>query len=111
MKYKILSVILLALVMKAKAAPGITNNTYSQLTISNMFYTNRIALQTADSNISYQATNNYVALSNSYFALSNMFFTYTNGTISSNILVISPGPRTNSVNITNGTLRGVVPVP
>lgn len=104
MKYKILSVILLALAMKAKAAPGITNNTYSQLTISNMLYTNRIALQTADSNINYLTTNNFVVLS-------NMFFTYTNGTISSNILVISPGPLTNSVNITNGTLRGVVPIP
>lgn len=111
MKHKILTAILLAFATYVSAAPGSTNSVYSQTTISNMFYTNRIALELATSNVNYLTTNNFITLSNNSVAVSNMFFAYTNGTISSNILVIVPGSLTNSINITNGTLRSVTPVP
>lgn len=112
MKLKILGAILFALTLNSYAAPGYTNSVYSQLTISNMFYTNRIALQLATSNVNYMTTNNYFVLSNltvSY--VSNALYSVTNGNISTNIAVIVPGSLTNRINVTNGAVRSITVLP
>lgn len=108
MKLKLLIVALAALVSNAEAAPGNTNAVFSQLTVSNMFYTNRIALQVATSNVNYLTTNNFTVLSNLTWQLN---FNQTNGVISSNVAVIIPGTLTNRFDFTNGTLRRVSQLP
>ena len=106
MKKKLLFVIFLALALKAKA--GNTNYVYSQLTISNMFYTNRIAMIAATSNNTYVASNYNYSLT---LALSNLNWFVTNGAITTNIAVIVPNSKTNQLQFTNGFMRGNIQIP
>jgi len=104
MKLKILSVILLALAMKVKAAPGSTGTVFSATTVSNMFYTNNIWLSNrvwiaSGSNTDY-------SISNLTFGVSNQHWLLTNLVITTNFVNVSPN-QTNTLYFTNGVLKKV----
>lgn len=100
-KWKILSVVLLAVAMRAKSA-GYTNTTYSATNIDYMLGTNRAYV----SNATWVAATAY-SVSNTTYMVSNLqFLTFSNG-ITTNFAVLTPGSNVNWIRITNGLTRGI----
>jgi hypothetical protein len=101
-KWKIVSVVLLALALKAKAAPGSTNNAYSKTNIDYMLSTNR----TYVSNVTWVAATVYSS-SNTTFAVSNLqWMVFTNGA-TTNFPVLAPGSNVVWMRFTNGISKGM----
>ena len=100
-KWKILSVVLLAVVMRTKGA-SYTNSTYSATNIDYMLSTNR----TFVSNATWIAATTY-SNSNTTFMVSNLqFLTFSNG-LTTNFAVLTPGSNVNWIRITNGLTREI----
>jgi hypothetical protein len=100
-KWKILSVILLAVVMRAKGA-AYTNTTYSATNIDYMLSTNRAYV----SNVTWAAATTY-STSNTTYMVSNLQFMTFSNTVTTNFAVLTPGSNVMWLRITNGFTRDI----
>ena len=101
-KWKIVMVLVLALAMKAKAAPGFTNTVVTLSQLTTILSTNTLYV----SNLTWSAATT-CSSSNTFWAVSNLQYLTFSNKVTTNFAVIVPNSQTNWMRITNGIVTGI----